>query len=408
MRKRPPKRRPSGGRGVRLKKRSPVRRDEARPLPVLPRAPRRPKVAVVVLNYNGVSLLWNCLFSLKTQDYPNYSVLLVDNASRDGSVRFVKENYPGVKVLECAENFGFALGNNLGVQAARDADLVAILNNDTVVPPEWLSRLVAFHQAHEDAGAVMALVRDRGVPAERYARNGTLNLLGHRIPDAFDSLSTVFYPTGCAFLYDPKRMPGPPFDPDYFLYHEDVLFGWRCRLKGLQVYQEPEAKVFHAGSATVKRTSSRRVHYLQERNRYINLLTCYGAWTLLRLLPWFALDMAARLAYALVTARRSVLGTLGAYLWLPLHLPTLWRKRKRVQAERRVGDRAILPYLSGKLLDGDNRLVDFLNDLSLLYCQLTGLNVLELEKERGQRRKRPVAPPEPEEGKSDPPPEEAP
>jgi len=339
-------------------------------------------VAVVVLNHNGVELLWNCLFSLKTQGYDNYSILLVDNASRDESVRFVKDNYPGVKVLECQENFGYALGNNLGVQSAKDADLVAILNNDTVVPPDWLRRLVDFHAAHPDSGAVMALVRDKGVPAEQYAKNGTLNLLGHRVSGAFDRLSTVFYPSGCSFLYDPRRLPGPPFDADYFLYHEDVLFGWRCRLRGFQVYQEPDAKVFHVGSASVRKVPSRRVHYLQERNRILNLLTCYGAWTLARILPWILLDMASRFLYALVTARRSVLGTLGAHLWLVFHLPTVLKKRSRIQAERKVPDREILRYLSGRILDGDSRLVEFLNDVSLLYCQVLGLNVLELENER--------------------------
>jgi hypothetical protein len=342
-------------------------------------------VAVVVLNRDGVRNLWNCLFSLKTQDYDRYSILLVDNASRDGSVRFVKDNHPGVKVLECQEDFGAALGGNLGVQAAKDADLVAFLDQGAVVPPDWLRRLVDFHAAHPDAAAVSARVMEKGLPAGAAGRNATRNLLGHPIPGAFDRSTTVFHPSGRAFLYDPRRMPGPPFDPDLFLFHEDVHFGWRCRLQGWSVYQDPEAKVFHSGEAGGRRLPDRRAHYLQERNRYVNLLTCYGAWTLLRLAPWMVLDMAVNLLWALVTARRSFLGTLGAYLWIPLHAAALLRKRARLQRERRAGDGRILPFLSGKMLDGDNRLVGFLNDVSLLYCQLTGLNVLELVREREGR-----------------------
>src|ERR1039458_2680671 len=95
---------------------------------------RRPRVSVVVVNHDGVDFLWHCLFALKTQTYLPYEIILVDNASQDTSVSFVKANYPQVKVMECQENFGFAMGSNLGAKYAT-GDLVALLNNDAVVTP---------------------------------------------------------------------------------------------------------------------------------------------------------------------------------------------------------------------------------------------------------------------------------
>src|SRR5258708_808706 len=107
----------------------------------------RPKVSVVVVNFNGVDFLSRCLFSLRTQTYPLYEIIVVDNASKDESVSFIRSNYPQVKILESQENLGFAMGCNLGTRYAT-GDLVAFLNNDAVATPEWLGRLVTEFRAH--------------------------------------------------------------------------------------------------------------------------------------------------------------------------------------------------------------------------------------------------------------------
>ena len=92
----------------------------------LSRSLDRPKVSVVIVNRNGVDDLWHCLFALKTQTYPAFEILLVDNGSSDASLSFVRSNYPQVKILECQEDFGFIMGFNLGAKTA-EGDLVAFL-----------------------------------------------------------------------------------------------------------------------------------------------------------------------------------------------------------------------------------------------------------------------------------------
>ncbi len=100
-----------------------------------------PLVSLIVVNYNGMRYLQPLLASLDALNYPRYEVVMVDNASSDGSVDFVRSAFPWVRIVESGGNLGFAGGNNLGMQVAR-GDLIGLINNDTVVDPDWLSALV--------------------------------------------------------------------------------------------------------------------------------------------------------------------------------------------------------------------------------------------------------------------------
>ncbi|MBU4223242.1 MAG: glycosyltransferase family 2 protein, partial [Euryarchaeota archaeon] len=91
-----------------------------------------PLVSVIIVNYNGKQYLKNCLSSLSAQSYPAIEVIFVDNASSDGSVEYVRKEFPSVRIIESKKNLGFAKGNNLGIREAR-GELIATLNNDTEV-----------------------------------------------------------------------------------------------------------------------------------------------------------------------------------------------------------------------------------------------------------------------------------
>src|SRR6185369_9622118 len=100
-----------------------------------------PRVSVVIVNMDGVDDLWHCLFALRTQTRPPEEILVVDNQSTDTSVSFVRANYPEVRILECQEDFGYAMAANLGCRAALGG-LVVLLENSAVPTPDWLSRMV--------------------------------------------------------------------------------------------------------------------------------------------------------------------------------------------------------------------------------------------------------------------------
>jgi GT2 family glycosyltransferase len=112
-----------------------------------------PLVSIVVVNFNGLHFLNSLISSLLIQSYPHFEIILVDNASSDQTVSFVKENFPAVRLIESKRNLGFAGGNNLGIQAAR-GDLIALINSDTVVDRDWLYYLMETIQSDGNIGAV--------------------------------------------------------------------------------------------------------------------------------------------------------------------------------------------------------------------------------------------------------------
>lgn len=113
-----------------------------------------PFVSVIVLNFNGMSFLKDCLSALECLSYPRdaYEVILVDNASSDQSVRYVREQFPWVQIVQNSSNLGYAAGNNVGIRASK-GDYIALLNNDTKVEPDWLMELVKICEHDPSAGA---------------------------------------------------------------------------------------------------------------------------------------------------------------------------------------------------------------------------------------------------------------
>jgi len=115
-----------------------------------------PLVHIVLLNHNGKNHLEYCLPSLLATEYPNYSILLVDNGSTDGSVEYARENFPQVVIVQNEENLGWAGGNNVGIRCAleRDADYIVLQNNDTRVDPRWIAQAVRAAEADPRVGFV--------------------------------------------------------------------------------------------------------------------------------------------------------------------------------------------------------------------------------------------------------------
>lgn len=333
-----------------------------------------PFVSVVVLNYNGREHLGPCLGSLRAQRYRPFETILVDNASVDGSVAFVRERFPEVRIVESGSNLGFAGGNNLGVEAARGR-WIALLNNDARAADDWLEALVGATRGGA-VPIVSSFVRTEGVPVRYYERNGSLALAGYNIMRVFHHPGDLFYPNGCACLFDREAI-GLPFDPDYFLYAEDVHLGLRARFAGLELRHVPEARVEHVGSATSRRVPSARLTYFQERNRLLNLALFFDAGYQVRIVPFLLFSTLLRLSLA-ARRRASLRGLLRAWLWFPLHPGVIRRKRRELRQGRRVREGEIIRWMSGRVLHGDSAVERFLDRIALLYCRLVRLGTYEL------------------------------
>ncbi len=192
----------------------------------------------------------------------------------------------------------------------------------------------------------------------------------------------LFYPTGCSCLFDRRRL-GRPFDPDYFLYAEDVYLGLRVRFAGWQVRHVPGSRVVHEGSATTRRRPAAAMTFYQERNRLLNLLLFFDGWFLVRIAPYLAANAALKLALALVRGRPSPRGLLRAYGWLARNGAVVREKRRSLRAERRVPAREVVRWMSAKVVHGDGPAGRLLNAASVGYCRIAGIGTYEIRGGRG-------------------------
>lgn len=310
--------------------------------------------SVIVINWNGRQYLQACLDALAAQQGVAFETIVVDNGSTDGSVEFLRTQFPAVRVVALAENLGFAGGNNAGAREARGRHLV-FLNNDTVVEPGWLaalrrtvdqppgfalatSRVVYMHDPAviDSAGDGVlqwggAFKRFHGTRAAEAARSG----------EVFGVCGAACLVTRTAF----DELGG--FDEHFFVSHEDVDLSYRARLLGYRCGYAADAVVRHHGSATLGRTSAFAVFQGQRNLEWVYLKNSPLS-ILLRSLPGHLLYTAAAAGYF------TRLGLLGAFLRAKVAaaagVPRVLRQRALVQRTRRVGAGAIWPLLERRWL----------------------------------------------------------
>lgn len=319
-------------------------------------ASRKPLVSVIIVNWNGRHLLDECLGSLRAQRFLNFEIILVDNGSQDGSVEFVRERYPQVKLVQLTENRGFAGGNNAGISIAA-GKYIALLNNDTKTDPEWLGKLIAVAETTPSAGmwASKILSYDNPVIIDNTGlmiyRDGLARGRGRLETDKgqYDEQGEILLPSGCAALYRKAVLDEIGlFDEDFFAYADDVDLGLRFRLAGWGCVYVPTAKVYHKYSASSSAYSPIKA-FLVERNRIWVLLKYYPA-ELILVSPYFTLIRLVIHAYGALTgqgasgkfaAQHSVFKAgmilLRAWCSALMAVQRVFRVRRELSRFRRIG-----------------------------------------------------------------------
>jgi len=288
---------------------------------------------------------------LEKQTLENVKILLVDNGSSDGSVAYVREHFPEVKVIALRENRGFAGGNNVGIRAT-DSEYTALLNNDAQPQPHWLEALAHALEAHPEVGFCAS------------------KMLCAHDPRVIDTAGDVFYDYGAGGKRGMDQLDGPRFlqteyvfgacagaaiyrramlqdiglfDEDFFLYAEDIDLSFRAQLRGYKCLFVPRARVYHHVAATAG-WGSRLSAYYSRRNMLYVLLKDLPTSLLLRhfasmLFYFLAGDLVFALAGyagAVVQARRDNLKMARKMM----------AKRRGIQSTRRVSDAYIESILT--------------------------------------------------------------
>jgi GT2 family glycosyltransferase len=312
-----------------------------------------PLVSVVVVNYNGGDDLERCLLSLGHQDpAPSAEVLVVDNASADGSLDLAKRvaaDFESMRVLASPVNCGYAGAVNLALEEARGA-YVAVLNMDITVEPGWLAPLVGFLEANPGTGAVCPLILLDADPGRINAAGQDIHVTGlgfnRWLRKPRERAGTEPLPVsglhGGAFVIRREildRLGG--WDESGFLYAEDVQLSWLLRLCGSEIHCLPASTVRHDYHLTMHPEKL----FLLERNRGWTVLTDLRAPARLALLPLFAFTEILMWGYCLLRGPAFLRAKARTYRWLASHRAEIQARRRFVAQVRRRSDREVLRRL---------------------------------------------------------------
>jgi len=310
------------------------------------------RASIIIVNWNGKHLLKQCLSSVFAQSMiespsgdssrakrsKDFEVILVDNASADGSADFVKKAYPKVKIIQNRSNRGFAEGNNIGIRAAsKGSKYIALLNTDARPSKNWLKELIAAAESHPESGSFTPKVvfPDGRINSAGHAifRTGEVRNIGVFQEDKgqFDREAKVFGVAATASLYrrrmlEDTKMGGNYFDPLYFAYYEDSDLDFRAAALGWESLCVPSTKVIHILGA-----SSPDSIYFVERNRMWFFLKNFPTTELLVSLPFFLAYSAVRLIYV-AFFKLQPMAALRALIDGAAGIPKVLRKRAETQA----------------------------------------------------------------------------
>lgn len=324
-----------------------------------------PLVSIVVINYNGKQHLKVCLDSLLRTDYPNFEIILVDNASTDGSVEWVTKNYPQIRIVSNKVNLGFSGGCNTGIRNAR-GKYVAILNNDVEVDKNWLKPLVDILERDTKIGAADSKYLnfyernkfDFSAAAGRYLDYfGNVYSRGHGENDegTYNNLCRIF--VALTIFRKEVIFKVGLFDEDFFCGYEDVDLSWRINLIGYKIYYVPNSVIYHKSGATTKLNKILRPEFYirDKKNRLVSLIKNYSIETLVFVIPVVLLEYLGLLVYLILKGKKVyALCVIKAVIQVFKSFKEIWKKHLLVNRIRKLSDSEIrklmVPY-AGYLID---------------------------------------------------------
>jgi len=317
-------------------------------------------ISVVVLNWNGRQVLDDCLRSLHNQTYRPIEIIVVDNASTDGSVDFLKEKFQDVHLIVNEKNLGFGAGNNIGIRASHGR-YIMMLNNDTRLDPKCIEELRKSIEKDERYGACASkilldsqpdIIDGVGIvvcPDGLSFGRGRLEK-----SDKYDEEEEIFFASDGACLYRREMLDDIGlYDEDFFAYADETDMGWRARLAGWKCTYSPKAIVYHHHSTSSGGRVSAFKAFLVERNRIwvalknfpISLIVLGQFYTLWRYLFQAYGALKGKGAAGRFTTGFSKIELvkilLKVYLSACKKLPLMMKKRRMIQRKKRISNREV-------------------------------------------------------------------
>lgn len=303
------------------------------------------KLAVVLLNWNGKSWLEKFLPGV-IEHTSDGQICVIDNASTDDSVEFLKQNYPQVQIVQTGKNLGFAAGYNKGLEEI-NADIFCLLNTDVEVTPNWSQPAMNLFQSSPEIAAVQPKVLDfnRRIFFEfAGAGGGLIDNLGYpycrgrvfenieKDHGQYDDETEIFWASGCCMFIraeDFRRQKG--FDERFFAHQEEIDLCWRLKNEGRKIFYTGKSAIYHVGGGTLNKQSPRKT-FLNIRNNCSmlakNLPFPAVIWVLFSRL---ILDAAAALHFGMKMGWSHFWAVPKAHFSFYAHLPETIRRRQKHQ-----------------------------------------------------------------------------
>jgi len=304
------------------------------------------KTAIVILNWNGQKLLEQFLPSIVNFSSEEATIYVADNASTDSSIKFIKEFYPSIQIIENAINGGYAKGYNDALQQV-DADIYCLLNSDIEVTKNWLTPVIDLFKKEENtaiiqpklldfkektkfeyAGAAGGFVDLFGYP---YCRGRVFNHLETDIGQ-FNDVYDIFWASGaCLFIRANLYHKLSGFDEDYFAHQEEIDLCWRTQNEGYAIKYVGASTVYHVGGATLQETNPHKT-FLNFRNSLLNVVkNVPKQWFLFVIFSRLILDGIAGVKFMIELRPIHTWAIIKAHFSFYKNFNTFLKKRKKLQ-----------------------------------------------------------------------------
>ena len=307
------------------------------------------KTAIVILNWNGQKLLEQFLPSVVNFSSELADIYVADNASTDSSIKYIKEFYPSIKIIENTRNEGYAKGYNDALCAV-DADIYCLLNSDVEVTKDWLNPILKVFKTDKNTAVVQPKLldfKDKRKFEYAGAGGGFLDLYGYpycrgrvfnslEIDDAqFNDISDIFWASGaCLFIRSKIYQQVGGLDEDYFAHQEEIDLCWRVQNIGFTIKYVGTSTVFHVGGATLQKNNPQKT-YLNFRNSLLNVVkNVPKKWFLFVIFSRLILDGIAGIKFLVELRPVHTLAILKAHLSFYSNFLKFLKKRKKLQKKQ--------------------------------------------------------------------------
>jgi GT2 family glycosyltransferase len=321
-------------------------------------------VSITIVTWNSAANLRECLDSITRQDHRDLEVIVLDNASNDGTREILREYESRFQVIYKSDNTGFAAGQNQAMRAAR-GEWILCLNPDVLMQQDFVSQLVAAGEAHPEVGAVCGKLL-RWKPQDANGHTNIIDSTGvyftrnmrHLDRGAeevdrgqFDRLQYVFAATGAAVMFrrefvEAVSVDGEFFDEEFFSFREDADLAWRAQVMGQKFLYTPRAVAWHVRRVTPERRKDlpHVINWHSVKNRWLMRAKNSSSWLFLRLAVPVLWRDAMAFGYGLLRDRAMLSAVF--YGWRPEVRERLRHKREIIQSHRKVSDRELLWWFS--------------------------------------------------------------